>query len=122
MAKVTGTAEFRAALNAGSERQRHALRAELERLGGQMADEIRASAPRKTGALAASIRYEVVDTDKGEKLRLHIGDKTAYYASFVEYGHGTTPAHPFVRPVLATHKAQIAEEFSAVITTSWGEK
>ena len=120
MVTLTGISDFRTAIDAGIASQRQALRAELDREGTAMADEIRAAAPRKTGDLENSIGYTVIDTENCVKLRIHVGDKIAYYASFVEYGHGSTPAHPFVRPVVARRKAALPNAVAAAVTIAWG--
>jgi hypothetical protein len=55
MAEISGISELRARMDSGIARQREQLVADLDALGRQMVEEIRAAAPKRTGALAASV-------------------------------------------------------------------
>ena len=122
MASLTGTAEFRAAIETGIASQRKALRAELETMGARMAEEVRNAAPRRTGTLAASVRYVMMDTAKGEKVEVLIGDATADYAAHVEYGDSRSPAHPFARPVFAKYRGAVPGAIEQACIEAWGSQ
>lgn len=151
MANVTGLAEFRAALGDSIKGQRQAIHAELATIGDAMASEIRQGAPKLTGALAASVRYEVLDTPVGTRLVIHVGDQTAFYAGQVEFGHwsnttgqaltgGTqrraqnraaaiaaghatfTPPRPFVRPVVYRYQGRIQAVVQHGLIQGWGSQ
>jgi HK97 gp10 family phage protein len=113
--KVTGLAEFKAQLT-NHKAARAALLAYLDDLGRKIVAEIKARCPSVTGALRASVRHEVMQTAKGVELLIHIGDTTAHYAGFVEYGTAHEEAKPFVRPVINAHRAAIPAEIAAVLS------
>jgi HK97 gp10 family phage protein len=117
---VTGIDEFRTGLVTGMANQRSVIRNQLEALGVQMVAEMRANAPRKTGALAASIHAETIDTNHGEKLDIQIGDEVAFYAAHDEYGTAHQPARPFVRPVFYRYEKLIPGQMEQSIVNAWG--
>lgn len=148
MADVTGLADFRAAIGNGIRAQRRHVHGQLAALGEVMAAEIRQAAPKLTGALAASVRYQVLDLPQGAKLKIVVGDATAFYAGQVEYGHwadttgaalagGTrrrnenrgaaisaghaafVPPRPFVRPVVYRHQAHIPAVVQHGVINGW---
>jgi HK97 gp10 family phage protein len=81
--------------------------------------QIRAAAPKRTGALAASVRHEVVKTPEGVRLKLIVGNDTVYYAPFVEFGTAREPVHAFVRPVVYREEQQIPGRIEHTLSTSW---
>ena len=139
---VGGIELLRAEIERNLAGQRQRLAQQLNQLGSQMTAEIRAAAPRKTGALAASVRYELVVRPNGPGLVIHVGNKTAFYAAHVEYGHWSNPgkavggknarirarsaqgarfvpAHPFVRPVVAKYQKQVSAQIEQSIQETW---
>lgn len=93
MAEISGTAELRARIASGIARQREQLIADLDVFGAQMVEAIRAAAPKRTGALAASVRHEVVATPDGVRLQIVVGNDTVFYAPYVEFGTGRECPH-----------------------------
>ena len=55
------------------------------------------TAPRRTGALAASIHAEAVDTPDGWEVDTS-WDRDAYYGRYIELGTISLPPHPFLVP------------------------
>ncbi len=119
MAEISGISELRARIASGIARQREQLVADLDALGARMVQEIRAAAPKRTGALAASVRHEVVATPEGVRLKLIVGNDTVYYAPFVEFGTAREPVHAFVRPVVYREEQQIPGRIEHTLSTSW---
>ena len=119
MAEISGISELRARIASGIARQREQLVADLDALGARMVEEIRAAAPKRTGALAASVRHEVVATPEGVRLKLIVGNDTVYYAPFVEFGTAREPVHAFVRPVVYREEQQIPGRIEHTLSTSW---
>lgn len=116
---VTGLSEFREQIAQGIRRQRDELRKQLDRLGMQMTVEIKAAAPVLSGATRASVRYVVLDTEKGEKLQIKVGDATAFYVQLVELGSAHAPAHPFVRPVVYRHERLAPGQLAEGVEKAW---
>ena len=119
MAEISGISELRARIASGIARQREQLVADLDALGARMVEAIRAAAPKRTGALAASVRHEVVATPEGVRLKLIVGNDTVYYAPFVEFGTSREPVHAFVRPVVYREEQQIPGRIEHTLSTSW---
>jgi HK97 gp10 family phage protein len=119
MAEISGISELRARIASGIARQREQLVADLDALGARMVEAIRAAAPKRTGALAASVRHEVVATPEGVRLKLIVGNDTVYYAPFVEFGTAREPVHAFVRPVVYREEQQIPGRIEHTLSTSW---
>ncbi|MBE2259909.1 MAG: HK97 gp10 family phage protein [Rhodobacteraceae bacterium] len=119
MADISGIAEWRAHLASGIARQRQKLLADLDALGARMVDEIRAAAPKRTGALAASVRHEVVETAEGVRLKILVGNDTVFYAPYVEFGTAREPVHAFVRPVVYREEKHIPGRVERSLSTSW---
>lgn len=71
----------------------------LESVARQVADRARSSAPRRSGALAESIGYEV-DRDGAELVARVSWSRDAFYGLFVELGTSRMSAQPFLRPAL----------------------
>lgn len=118
---ISGMHEFRLGLKHGMLQQRAAITVQMETLGQRMVAQIRANAPRITGALAASVRYQIIETNNGVRLEILIGDKVAYYAAHVEYGDAHAPAHPFARPVAMAYQKVIPVEINASIVNAWSK-
>ena len=119
MAEVSGMAEWRANIASGIARQREQILANLDALGARMVEEIRAAAPKRTGALAASVRHEVVETADGVRLKIVVGNDTVFYAPYVEFGTAREAAHPFVRPVAYREEKAIPGRIEHTLSTSW---
>ena len=119
MAEISGIAELRASIASGIARQREQLVADLDAFGAQMAEEIRAAAPKRTGALAASVRHEVVETADGVRLKIMVGNDTVFYAPYVEFGTSREPVHAFVRPVVYREEKHIPARVEHTLSTSW---
>lgn len=122
MAEVSGMAEWRAHIAAGIADQRRRLVTDLDALGARMVEEIRAAAPKRTGALAASVRHEVVETADGVRLKIVVGNDTVFYAPYVEFGTAREAAHPFVRPVAYREEKAIPGRIEHSVSTSWESK
>ncbi len=121
MAEISGVAELRARIASGIARQREQLIAELDALGAQMVEAIRAAAPKRRGALAASVRHEVVATPDGVRLQIVVGNDTVFYAPFVEFGTAREPVRAFVRPVVYREEKAIPGHIEHTLSTSWEE-
>ena len=119
MAEILGMTEWRARLATGIARQRQKLLADLDALGARMVDEIRTAAPKRTGALAASVRHEVVETAEGVRLKIVVGNDTVFYAPFVEFGTAREPVQPFVRPVVYREERHIPGHLEHAVSASW---
>lgn len=119
MADISGIAEWRAQLASGIARQRQKLLADLDALGARMVDEIRAAAPKRSGALADSVRHEVVETAEGVRLKIVVGNDTVLYAPYVEFGTAREPSHAFVRPVVYREETHIPGRVERSLSTSW---
>jgi HK97 gp10 family phage protein len=76
----------------------------LAKLGGFIAVDARAGAPKDTGAGAASIDYEVGEDSKGAYVRVS-WSKDRFYMMFVELGTSKKSARPFLRPAATKRRA-----------------
>lgn len=119
MADISGVAELRARIASGIARQREKLVADLDAFGAQMVEEIRAAAPKRTGALAASVRHEVVETVDGVRLKIVVGNDIVFYAPYVEFGTAREPVHAFVRPVVYREEKNLPSRIEHTLSTSW---
>ena len=119
MADVAGIGDLRSSISSGIVRQRQKLLADLDALGARMVAEIREAAPKKTGAMAASVRYEGAQTDNGVSLRISVGGESAFYAPYVEFGTSHAPAHSFVRPVVHQEEKRIPGRCENTVYDSW---
>lgn len=119
MAEILGIAELRASIASGISRQREQLVADLNAFGAQMVEQIRAAAPKRTGALAASVRHEVVATPDGVRLKIVVGNDTVFYAPFVEFGTAREPVHAFVRPVVYREEKHVPGRVKHSLSISW---
>lgn len=120
MAEISGITELRAGIASGIARQREQLVADLNAFGAQMVAQIRAAAPKRSGALAASVRHEVVETAEGVRLKIVVGNDTVFYAPFVEFGTAREPAQAFVRPVVYREEKAIPGRIEQSLSTTWG--
>jgi len=119
MAEISGIHELRTGIASGIARQRKQLVADLDALGVRLVEAIRAAAPKHTGALAASVRHEVVATPDGVRLQITVGNDTVFYAPFVEFGTAGAPAQAFVRPVVYRDEKVIPGRIEDSLSTSW---
>ena len=72
--------------------------------GAEVAEVMRLKAPKRTGALAESIDYELVrDPITGVEVRVACGKKI-FYDWMVEAGTEHSPAQPFIRPTAAEYE------------------
>ena len=122
MAEVSGMAEWRARIAAGIADQRRKLATDLDAVGARMVEEIRTAAPKRTGAMAASVRHEVVETADGVRLKIMVGNDTVFYAPYVEFGTAREAAHPFVRPVAFREEKNLPGRIEHTLSTSWESK
>lgn len=105
---VTGAAALGARLRGIEAALRRALADGLRAEARAVRDEARASAPRKTGRLKASI---VAEED-------HAGPFVAGrapYARFVEFGTRTVPARPFLYPALLRARRGAGARLAALL-------
>ena len=87
-------------------------------------------APERSGKLKAALKIGKLQRRKGGGYYIKIGshkEDDAFYASFVEFGHGgphPAPPHPFLRPAYDTTKEQayaiIRERLGQEISKSGG--
>lgn len=77
---------------------RKALRAQNKANARELVDVMRSLAPLQDGALVTSIKRKDVSNSTKIAERVSAGNREAFYASWVEFGHGDTPAHPFFWP------------------------
>lgn len=75
------------------------VKALVEEVGGMVADNAAAAAPKLTGAGAASIHAEV-DADDQSVYADVSWTPDRYYLYFAEVGTSRQPATPFLRPAL----------------------
>lgn len=71
------------------------MRRMISRVGVAAKREVAARAPRRTGKLAKSVRYKLVETPDGWVASVNFG---RFYGRFYEFGTSKTPARPFLRP------------------------
>lgn len=76
----------------------------LEQQASAVANDARALAPKRTGAMAASIDYEIVDGDDGLEARVSF-DQDHFYGIFAELGTSEQSAQPFLRPALDARRS-----------------
>ncbi|MEI6225511.1 MAG: HK97 gp10 family phage protein [Deltaproteobacteria bacterium] len=74
------------------------LRSEVQAQAAQLVGAARALAPRKTGALAASIQASGMETDKAilAAVGTDISRSGAFYGRFQESGYTPNPRHTFI--------------------------
>ncbi len=75
------------------------MRAMLQRVGDDVADDAAAAAPKDTGAGAASI-HAVVDSDSDGAYVDISWDRDHFYGLFAEVGTSHQSARPFLRPAV----------------------
>lgn len=68
-----------------------------EQVGKDLARELRAAAPHRTGRLGRSIKSTPGRDAHGPYVDISVD---VFYASFVEFGASHTPAEPFFRPTM----------------------
>lgn len=119
MAEISGVDEWHARVASGIARQRQRLAAELEALGARMVEEIRTAAPKRSGALAASVRHAVVETAHGVRLRITVGNDAVFYAPYVEFGTAREPVRAFVRPVVYREEKAIPGRIGHTVANTW---
>lgn len=118
--EMQGLSELRGRLRALPDKMvKRILRGALRQAANLVKNEAKARVPTDTGALKASIRivarrgsptrvvFNVVAGALTDKQKSKFGQKTAFYALFVEKGSAHAPAHPFMRPAIES-KAQAA--------------
>ncbi len=76
----------------------------LAKLGGLIATDARADAPKDTGAGAASIDYEVGEDSKGAYVRVSWSQER-FYMIFAEVGTSAQSPRPFLRPAATKRRA-----------------
>lgn len=127
MVTIEGRAALKRKLQAMPRAVREEIAKALEQSGAELSGLAKRLAPRKTGRLADSIRYEIEDD---LRVTVSAGDKEAFYAAMVE--HGTKPhenkgrfkgsrnpgtrARPFFFPAYRALKKRIKTRLSRSIT------
>ncbi len=119
MAEVLGIPELRARIAAEIISHRAHLVSELDAIGRDMVERIRAMAPSNTGALAKSVRHEIVQSASGAKLLITVGNDRVYYAPYLEFGTSRMSARPFVRPVVYQEQRKVPSRVSSTLSVSW---
>ena len=69
-----------------------------------------ANAPVRTGAMKGKVAVETEIVASGETIEGRVGvkkDNDVFYARFVEFGTSKQAAHPFLRPAVFDHAAEI---------------
>ena len=93
MAVVVNQSEMRRLLDGPG------VMAGLERVGEQVAKRAALTAPKATGAGAASIHAETAEDSRGKHVRVG-WDRDHFYMLFAEVGTSRMSARPFLRPAL----------------------
>jgi len=89
--------------------QKKIVRQALRAAARPMLVAAKAKVPVDTGRLKKSLRLRALKQRRGifgvqvrtgtrAELGMWIGDKTGYYPASVEWGHGSVPARPYLRP------------------------
>lgn len=78
-------------------------KAMLQRVGDAVAADAAAAAPKRSGAMAASIHAEVDEDSEGAYVNIS-WDNDHFYGLFVELGTSRQSAQPFLRPALTTQR------------------
>jgi len=82
----------------------------LEKCGEMIANDAKRRVGVVTGELKKSIRVTRLKSGENRNIRVYAGNKKAFYARWVEYGHGQKKkAHPFLRPALNASKPKLQE-------------
>jgi HK97 gp10 family phage protein len=76
----------------------------LRDLGEKIVADAQRDAPKRTGAGAASIAYEIDHDSKGAVVRVS-WDKDHWYMIFAEVGTSKETARPFLRPAAEKHRS-----------------
>lgn len=120
--QVIGVDKFRTGIAVSIAAQRQDLQAELRALADQLAQQIRAACPERTGALKNSVKVMESKGIKGSTVRISIGNRTVDYAAHVEYGTSHAAAQPFVRPVVERFRQQFPGQIEQMIAQTWSSK
>jgi HK97 gp10 family phage protein len=78
----------------------HEVTEAVYKFGEAVADAAREAAPKNTGAGAASIRAELIQTYEGVYVARVGWDRDHFYMMFHELGTSRMSARPFLRPAL----------------------
>lgn len=125
--KIEGKERLRKKLRAIPVAARAEIHAALEKSASELAATATSLAPKKTGALAASIGYTFgeykpdnanvrgiktfgADNGVGDPdltVTVHVGDAKAFYAAFVEFGTQKSSAQPFFFPAYRLVKKRV---------------
>ena len=99
-----------------------AFKSKLSTEQGKVPDAIRDHAKRivpvDTGKLRASIQSRKLGSLSRGDIR-HTVIATAPYASDVEYGTGSRPSKPYMRPAYRAHQAQLSVRLGRSIKDQW---
>lgn len=76
----------------------------LRDLGEQVVSDAQRDAPKRTGAGAESIHYEIDHDSKGAVVRIGWDDEH-WYMIFSELGTSQQSARPFLRPNILKHRS-----------------
>ena len=117
--QIIGVDKLRTGIAVALEAQRKDLNAGLLAIAEDVAREIRADCPEDTGALRDSIKVVPVVYGANPKFEVWIGDRTTYYAAFVEFGTSKNAAHPFVRPAVERLRLRYPKLIESIVSQTW---
>lgn len=111
---VIGLKELQAKLAKMPERAKAEMAKELDRGANEIAALARGLAPVKSGTLKASIQVEKGRHELSRKVVAGGGD--AFYARFVEFGHGHAKPRPFFFPAYRALRKSIKNRLARACT------
>ena len=112
-ATILGIPEMNAALARKAEELQAAAKEAVSQEVENIADDARRTAPRKTGALRASIRGDASGLRGTVKA-------TARHATFVEHGTYKDPAQPFMHPAAERARKRFPQVARDIISKALG--
>lgn len=119
MTHVRGQAELRLKLHAMQRAIEDQLQDALEKAAEPIAKEAKARAPRRTGAVKATMAVRPVKDRDNYQASVEVGPaEKLWYGVFPEYGTSETPAQPFLRPALDTKQQQALRIFERELKRS----
>lgn len=117
--RVEGAAQLRRTLKGASKDLLKQMAGTHKAVSGLVATQARPAAPRRTGALAASVRPGGTQT----KAVVRVGGAAVPYAGPIHWGWAARniPAQPFVARVVDTNEPQIVEAYLARVDDILGQ-
>lgn len=98
MAGFSNRDRLRRRLKAIPAHVKRAAEAQLEKNAADLVETQKRFAPVDDGKLKASIKQEDVSDDTRISRKVSAGDREAFYAAWVEFGHGQAAPRPFFWP------------------------